>query len=198
MASRFLVPFGGRSSMMRGDPLLQLHREMNRLFDDTLRGFGGGEGGQGGGTLMPSLDVHDIDDGIEVTAELPGVAKDDIDLSLDGDMLTISGEKKNERRDERAHVVERSYGSFRRSVQLPFAPDPGKVQADCENGVLRIRLPRGAEQERSKKIPIGGTMGQQAQGGTENRSAVGQIWSGGEKKDDLAGKPAEQDQNAPA
>lgn len=198
MASRFLVPFGGRPSMMRGDPFLQLHREMNRLFDDTFRGFGGGEGGQGGGTIMPSLDVHDIDDGIEVTAELPGVAKDDIDLSLDGDMLTISGEKKNERKDERAHVVERSYGSFRRSVQLPFAPDPGKVQADCDNGILRIRLPRGAEQERSKKIPIGGTMDQQAQGGTENRSAIGQNWSGGEKKDDLAGQQTGQDRNAPA
>jgi HSP20 family protein len=183
--------------MMRGDPFLQLHREMNRLFDDTLREVGGGNGARGG-ALMPSLDVHDTDDGIEVSAELPGVAKDDIDLSLDGDVLTICGEKKNERKDEQAHVVERSYGSFRRSVQLPFTPDPAKVRADCENGVLKIRLPRGAEQERSKKIPIGGTAGQQMQGGTENRSAIGQNWSGGETKDELAGKQAEQGQGAPA
>ena len=197
MASRFLVPFGGRSSMMRGDPFLQLHREMNRLFDDTFRDMDGGNGRRGG--IMPSLDVHDTDDGIEVTAELPGVARDDIDLSLDGDVLTICGEKKNERKDERAHVVERSYGSFRRSVQLPFAPDPAKVHADCDNGVLRIRLPRGAEQERSKKIPIGGAaQGQRAQGGAENSSAIGQSWSGGEKKDDLAEKQAEQGQGAPA
>jgi len=144
--------------------------------------------------------VHETDDGLEVSAELPGVAQKDIDLSLDGDVLTICGEKRKEQKDERAHVVERSYGSFRRSVQLPFTPDPAKVRADCENGVLKIRLPRGAEQERSKKIPIGGTQpqGQQAQGGTETRSAIGQGWSGGEKKDELAENQAEQGQGAPA
>lgn len=193
MASRFLAPFGGRSLAGRGDPFMQLHREMNRLFDDTLRDLGGGRGGG----VTPSIDVHDTGDGIEVTAELPGVAQDDIDLRLDGDLLTISGEKKSERTDERAHVVERSYGSFRRSIQLPFTPDPSKIQASCEHGVLKVRVPRGAEQERSHKIPIGG--GAQASQGqhAEQRSAVGQSWSGGEQARS-SDENANREQGAPA
>ena len=202
MASRFLMPFGGRSPAGRGDPFLQLHREMNRLFDDTFRSSFGGSGDQGG-VIAPRIDVHEAGDGLEVTAELPGVSDKDIDLRLDGDVLTISGEKRNERKDERAHVIERSYGSFQRSIQLPFTPDPDQVKAQCEHGVLRIRLPRGAEQEKSRKIPIGGAAGQSSQGqaaGTESRSAIGQQWSGGGSTEggDLADKQAEHGQGAPA
>lgn len=154
MASRFLAPFGSRALFGRGDPFMQLQREMNRLFDDALGDAGGGANRLVAG--MPSIDVHETEDGVEVTAELPGVAQEDIDLRLDGDMLTLSGEKKTERTDERAHLSERSYGSFRRSIRLPFTPDPAKVQAHCDRGVLKIHVPRGAEPERSRKIPIGG------------------------------------------
>src|SRR3546814_7180404 len=71
-------------------------------------------------------------------------------------MLTIRGEKRKERKDEAARIVERSYGSFQRSIQLPFAPDPDQIEADCDNGVLSIRLPRSVEQDRSRRIRIGG------------------------------------------
>ena len=182
MASRFTNPFGGRGSMSR-DPFLDLHREVNRLFDDVFRS--GGTGGGGGAATMaaPSIDVHEIGDGLEISAELPGVAEKDIDLRLEGDVLTLSGEKHNERKDERAHVVERSYGTFRRTVQLPFAPDPDKVSAACENGVLRIRLPRGTEQERSRKIEIGG-----GSRGGEPRSAIGGDWSAPSESDTAQGQ----------
>ncbi|MBV9491529.1 MAG: Hsp20/alpha crystallin family protein [Verrucomicrobia bacterium] len=70
------------------------------------------------------MDIHESENGLELTAELPGVSQNDLDLRIEGDVLTIRGEKQNERQGKHAHVVERSYGSFQRSVQLPFAPDP--------------------------------------------------------------------------
>ena len=74
-------------------------------------------------------------------ADLPGVKPSDVDVRLDGDMLTISGEKRmeSERKEEDYQVMERSYGRFRRSIQLPFAPDPEQVRAECQDGVLTVR-----------------------------------------------------------
>jgi len=161
MVSRMMTPFGGRGLMNRGDPFLDLHREMNRLFDDTLRGMGSSPSSPGAMLGMPRIDVHEAGENLEITAELPGVKQDDVDVQLDGDMLTISGEKRQEHEDKRAHVVERSYGSFSRSVQLPFQPSPDQVNADFENGVLKISLPRQGSQERSRRIQIGQGRGQQ-------------------------------------
>lgn len=173
MASRFLMPFGGRGLTGRGDPFLDLHREMNRLFDDTFRGMSGGERGAGGGQMLaPRVDIHEENDRIEVCAELPGVAQKDIDLSIDGDVLTIRGEKRNERKDVQAHVVERSYGSFQRSIQLPFAPDPDKVEANCDNGVLTVSIPNEAQRESRRRIEV--RSGQQA--GAESKPAIGATW----------------------
>jgi len=170
MVSRMMTPFGGRGLMNRGDPFLDLHREMNRLFDDTLRGMGGSASGQGAMMGMPRIDVHDAEESLEITAELPGVKQEDVDLRLEGDMLTISGEKRQEHQDKKAHFVERSYGSFSRSVQLPFQPDPDQVQADFENGVLRINLPRQGSQERSRRIQIGQGKGQRTIEGSASHS----------------------------
>ena len=74
---------------------------------------------------------------------------------FEGDVLTIRGEKRNERQDKQAHVVERSYGSFQRSVQLPFAPDPEQVEANFEHGVLTVVLPKKGQQEKAHKIQVG-------------------------------------------
>src|SRR5688572_17229660 len=155
--ARFLTPFGSRGMLSR-DPFLDFRREMDRLFDESFRGTQE-PSSRGNFMLSPKVDVSQNDDGWEITAELPGVAREDIDLRLDGDLLTITGEKRDERKDDKNRFVERSYGSFTRSFQLPFAPDPGKIEADCDNGVLTIKLPKGAEQERSKKIAIGGRSG---------------------------------------
>lgn len=156
MVSRYPVPFGsGRSLFGRSDPLFDLHREVNRLFDDVVRGTQGGPDGSGGSLMIvPAMDIHDRDDALEISAELPGVSQDNIDLRIEGDMLTIRGEKHNERKDEQARLVERSYGSFQRSIQLPFAPNANEVQASFTDGVLTVTLPKTAEKERSQRIEV--------------------------------------------
>ena len=88
MASRFLVPFGGRSLTSRRDPFMSLHREMNRLFDDAFHSMGDD---QGSNFSTPQLDVHESEQELCITADLPGVAESDIDLRLEGDMLIIRG-----------------------------------------------------------------------------------------------------------
>ncbi|MFL6748195.1 MAG: Hsp20/alpha crystallin family protein [Sphingomicrobium sp.] len=191
MASRFLTPLGSRGLFSR-DPFLDFQREMNRLLDQSFREFP--ETGEAGLMLSPRVDITQKDDGWEITAELPGVAKDDIDLRLDGDMLTICGEKRDERKDEKNRFVERSYGSFTRSFQLPFTPDASKVEADCEHGVLTIKLPKGVEQEKSKKISIGGATGRTIEAKSEE-PAVGKDW---DKKSELTEEQAEKGQGAPA
>lgn len=162
MASRFLIPFGSSGFASRGDPFLSLHRDMNRLFDETLRAFGQTDGGQTGMPgLVPQLDVHESDGEFCVTADLPGVAESDIELTVEGDVLTIRGEKKNQREsDERGyHVMERSSGSFVRTLRLPFEPDPAKVAADCRNGVLTVHVPKEGQQQRSHRIEVRGGAG---------------------------------------
>ena len=154
MASRFLAPFTGGRGLIGRDPFLDLHREVNRLFDDTFRSFGDGQGGRGGS--MPRLDIHEAGNALEVTAELPGVSQNDLDLRIEGDILTISGEKRNQREDKNAHISERSYGTFQRSIQLPFTPNPDQVQANFRDGVLTVAIPREAQQDRSRRIQIGG------------------------------------------
>jgi HSP20 family protein len=155
MASRFLVPFGGRSIAGRSDPFLSLHREMNRLFDDTFRSIGEDE--PGGAISTPRLDVHESEQELCITADLPGVAESDIDLRLEGDMLIIRGEKRQrqERNEGGYRLVERSSGAFQRGLRLPFEADPASVKADYEHGVLTIHVPKHAQQERSKRIPVG-------------------------------------------
>jgi HSP20 family protein len=162
MASRYLIPFGSRGLAGRGDPFLSLNREINRLFDDTFRGMDQGEGGRGQ-FLAPSLDVHESGDEFCVTADLPGVSPEDIDLQVEGDLLTICGESKREqeRDDKGYHVMERSSGSFRRSLRLPFEPDPDQVNAECRNGVLTVHIPKAGQQQRSRKIAVGGGASQQ-------------------------------------
>ena len=194
--ARFLAPLGGRGLLGR-DPFLDLHREVNRLFDDSFRNMSEGGGGSGF-MLSPKVDVSQTDDGWEITAELPGVDQQDIDLRLEGDMLTISGEKRDERKDDKNRFVERSYGTFTRSFQLPFTPDPDKVTADCDRGLLTIRLPKGAEQERSRRISIGSGSGKtiDAEGGKE--PAIGKDWMKKSEEGELSEEQAEKGQGAPA
>jgi len=198
MASRFLIPFGGRG-LLGSDPFLDLHRQVNRLFDDSFRSMQ--ESGGGVSVLNPRVDVCPTDNGWEITAELPGVDEKDIDLRLDGDLLTISGEKRDERKDDNNRFVERSYGSFTRSFQLPFTPDPDKITADCDKGVLTIKLLRGAEQERSKRIAIGSGAGKTIESKATGESAIGKDWMKEETKPGEAGltkEQAEKGQGAPA
>jgi len=175
MASRFLAPIG-----RGGDPLLGIYREMNRMFDDVL-GLGPmtGSSRQGGMSNMPSLDIHEEGNQLCLTADLPGVKPSDVDVRLDGDLLTISGERKSENETPQQgnyHVMERSYGRFSRSVQLPFRPDPDQVKADFEHGVLKIRLQRNEQQQTSRRIEVrsgGESAGTASESGTTNRDMAG-------------------------
>lgn len=151
---RFLIPFAaGRPVARRPDPLLQLQREVEQLFEDAYRGLPS-SAGESSTFISPVLDVHRVENGLEIRAELPGVSQKDIDLQLEGDLLTIGGEKRKERHDRDAHMVERSYGSFQRSIQLPFVPEGDKVEANFADGVLTIRVPNPGRQEQSRKIQV--------------------------------------------
>jgi HSP20 family protein len=102
---------------------------------------------------MPVIGVAETKDAIEVNAELPGVDEKDIKVSLDGNRLAISGEKKGEtKKDEKDwHVEERSYGSFYRSLSLPFKPEDGAIEAHFDKGVLHLNIKKPAEDAKSAK-----------------------------------------------
>lgn len=163
MARNPMTPFRPGGGMLPGDPFLSLHREMNRLFDDVLRGASptaSGSQGQGGvgNFVNASMNVSETDKEIRITAELPGVTEQDIEVSLDDDVLTIRGEKRFERKDDKEnfHFIERSYGTFQRSLRLPYAVDSEEVQASFENGVLTVTVPKTGRQARSRRIQVQG------------------------------------------
>lgn len=141
-------------------PFHALHREVNRLFDDVFHGRLAGAFHAGlhhAAPMGPVMDVSSNDQDVRVTVELPGIDSNDIDISLDGDLLTIRAEKKADSVDpkDNFHIVERSYGNLQRTVKLPCAVVPGRAQARFDNGVLIVTLPRAPQQAASRKIPIG-------------------------------------------
>lgn len=160
MARNPLYPFrSGGGLLGGGDPFLMLHRDVNRLFDEALRGMpasGGHQQGGSGNIVNANINVSETETAIRITAELPGVTQDDVEVTLDDDVLTIRGEKKFERRDEKEnfHFVECSYGTFQRALRLPYPIDPEQVQAHFEHGVLTVTLPKAGRQDRSRKIQV--------------------------------------------
>ena len=130
-----------------------MRRDMDRLWNSffergTLRSEEGGE-------WLPYLDVAETKNEIVVKAEVPGLEPKDIDISLSDGLLTIKGEKKQEReeKEENYHLVERSYGSFARSIRLPNEVQSDKINASYKNGVLKIVLPK-SEEAKKKEIKI--------------------------------------------
>lgn len=130
-------------------PIAALQRDMNRVFDGFWhrfeRPFGALDTAWTGANARS--DVVETDGGIEVSVELPGMDQSDIDVSLTGDALTIKGEKKIEREEEKKgyYVSERSYGSIHRAIPLPPGIDTEKAEATFKNGVLTVRLPQNPE-----------------------------------------------------
>ena len=141
------------------DMFSNLHREIDRVFDDfthgarwPLTGFG-----DGNGKMAPRINVAETDQEIEVTAEMPGVEEKEIDVSLTDDMLTIKAEKKSEteKTEKDYKLMERSYGSYERTMRLPCAVETKKVSADFKNGVLTIKLPKSPEvKAKTQKIAV--------------------------------------------
>jgi HSP20 family protein len=128
-----------------------LQNDMNLMFSGHL----GEQDGNAVSTLTPAIDLVDSGDRVEVKVELPGMAKDDVDISLKDDILTIKGEKKQEReeKEENRYYVERTYGSFSRTLTLPSKVNPDGVEARFKDGVLEINLPK-AEEEKIKQIQV--------------------------------------------
>ena len=140
------------------DPFPTLHREMNRLFDDAFRGFG--SLGRLGNPLMegqfawPRLELSETDRAVTVSAELPGLSENDVQVEFANGVLSIRGEKKAERSDESKFVSERDYGWFERQIPLESVEED-KAQADFKNGVLTVTLPKSAQSNRNvKRIAI--------------------------------------------
>jgi len=137
------------------DPFRSLRpmEDMFRAFYQNLPSLNVGAGLPVIGAGMPVIDVAETNDAIEVNAELPGVDEKDIKVSLDGNRLAISGEKKGEtKKDEKDwHVEERSYGSFYRSLSLPFKPEDGAIEAHFDKGVLHLNIKKPPEEAKSAK-----------------------------------------------
>lgn len=139
------------------DPFAAFRHEMERLFDSFGRDIGWPTGDRRTAATAPSIDVSETDSELRIDADLPGVEEKDVDVAISDNVLTIKGEKKAEKEEKKKdfHLVERSYGSFSRSLTLPFAADPAKAKATFKNGVLSITLPKPPEvKAKAKKIAI--------------------------------------------
>ena len=134
-----------------------LQREVDRLFEEFARGLGPMSAAAANGSLLPSMEVTETDKELVITAELPGLERKDVDISLEDNVLTIRGEKKSEAspddKNKNVHVSERSYGVFYRVLELPSGIDPSSVQATMSNGVLKITIPKPARAQ-PKKIEV--------------------------------------------
>lgn len=144
-----MLPFRGDSSPWR--ELREMREQMDRILSSALRG------GPARAALewAPAVDITEREDELVLTAELPGMTREDIDIELENNILTIRGEKKAEREEkgEERYVYERQFGSFSRSFTLPRTVDPERIRARFESGVLTITMPK-LEKARGKRIEI--------------------------------------------
>ncbi len=156
-----LIPFIGS-----GSP--SMRRDLDRFLSEA---FGGREGG-----WTPAVDVREDENEITIECELAGMRPENVTVDVDNSVLSITGEKREERTDEeegRYHIVERSYGKFYRSFQLPAGVDEEQIQADFENGVLRVHIPKAALPQ-PRRIEVGG-------GGTRQQIRAGGVGDGEER-----------------
>lgn len=148
-------------SMVRWDPFRELedvNDRLNRLFGrGTLaaRPSEGGETAMTGIDWAPSVDVSETAEEFIVKAELPGVQKDDIKVSVESGVLTLRGERKQEKEEKgkKYHRIERQYGSFMRTFTLPDNVDESKIQAEAKDGILNVRLPK-SEKAKPKAVNV--------------------------------------------
>ncbi len=141
-------------------PLPELHRRMNDLFEDFFTDFERsalgpvlGRGWSHGLADLPRVNVEETDTELVVTADLPGLEEKDVQVSVDDDLLTIRGERKQEHEEKRKdyHLMERSYGSFHRTLPLPASVDREKIKAALKKGVLTVTLPKRPEARADRK-----------------------------------------------
>jgi HSP20 family protein len=159
---------GQRQPARTGNALFDLRNEIDVLFDRFFSGslfgpFGGFPEAQPlrqrFGGMMPKVDVSETEREIQIVAELPGLKQEDVELSVEDDLLTLRGETSTSRdeKDKQFHLSERSYGRFERSFRLPDTVDRDRISASFENGLLTVTLPKSERsQQKPKRIEIGG------------------------------------------
>jgi HSP20 family protein len=163
--ARGLIPWRGWTEPLARrdelyDPFTAFRREVDRMFDDFFDGLGRSALSPFFGSwseVTPTMDVTETEKELVITAELPGLDEKDFEVTISGDVLTLKGEKKSERehRARNGDYVERRYGTFSRSVRLPFDVGDEKVDATYEKGVLTIRIPKPAELQRpARRIEV--------------------------------------------
>ena len=152
MNLKSLIPIGRDRSV--ASPFMSLQREIDRLFEDFSRGFPTIVG-NGATALMPSMDVTEADKEIEITAELPGLEEKDVQINIADNILTIRGEKKaeKEQKDKNYRLVERSYGAFERTLELPEGVNADAIKANISKGLLKVTVPKPAPTQ-AKKIEV--------------------------------------------
>jgi HSP20 family protein len=144
--------------LTRWDPfrdLVALQNRMNRLFDEQ---YGSGQEPLTTGAFVPPVDIYEDEHSIQLKLEVPGIDEKDLDIKVENNVLTVSGQRKfeKEEKEENFHRVERRYGSFSRSFTLPNTVSTDDVQANYENGVLKVRLAKRAEAKPKQiKVNIG-------------------------------------------
>ena len=145
-----LVPYTKRNR----NSLTTLHNEMDDLFDSFFRGL---DKPFAGYKAWPAIDVAEDENSIIVRAEVPGCNAEDVEISVYGNTLTISGEKKikEEKKEKGYYHVESSYGTFRREITLPTDVDSDKIDATCKDGVLSVALPKAAK-AKAVKVKVKG------------------------------------------
>src|SRR3954464_15951771 len=146
-------------SIVRYDPfcdLRTLQEEVNRLFTGSMpRGFD--DEGIARGAWMPTVDIYENKEQIVLEAELPGMNREDFDLSIENNIITLRGERRFEKKDDgdNYHRVERAYGTFTRSFTLPQTVSAEGATAEYKNGVLRVALPK-REEVKARRIEVKG------------------------------------------
>ena len=140
-------------SLIKWEPLNDIEAMVDRAMGWPLSRFGSGLAMSEWG---PRVDICDSDGAYLFKADIPGMAKQDVKVSLAGDMLTIQGERKRESEEKKSHFhrIERSYGSFSRSFSLPEDADRTSIHAHCENGELTIRVGRKAGAQTEESVPV--------------------------------------------
>ena len=174
-------------SIVRYDPfrdLRTLQEEVNRLFTGNMaRAFD--DEGIARGSWNPNVDIYENKDQIVLEAELPGMNREDFDLSVENNIITLRGERHFEKKDEtdNYHRVERSYGSFTRSFTLPQTVSAEGATAEYRNGVLRVSLPK-REETKARRIEVSG---ESASTGRKTIEAKAENAKSGEKSKEAAG-----------
>jgi HSP20 family protein len=136
-------------AIIKWDPfrdLITLREKMNRLFEDAVTSRGE-EKDLISSTWSPAVDIYENENELVLTAEVPGLEEKDVEIKIEDNTLSVRGERKFEKetKEENYHRIERSYGTFFRSFTLPNYIDQDKIQAEHENGVLKITMPKRTE-----------------------------------------------------